>query len=143
MRKYDVTVNNHNYKIEVKDFSSDKAELEVDGKPFTVEVKDIQKSGSPAVKKKAFNGEKKKVVKEQVTPSVSGKTGTVSAPIPGIIIKILVSPGDEVEAGQTLLKMEAMKMENEIKAPKAGRIASIAVKEGDSVAHGQDLFIIG
>jgi 3-methylcrotonyl-CoA carboxylase alpha subunit len=65
------------------------------------------------------------------------------APIPGTVLHLLVEPGQKVEVGQILLKMEAMKMENEIKATSAGIVSKVLIKEGDSVMEGQDLLIVG
>ncbi len=59
--------------------------------------------------------------------------GELNAPMPGKILEILVSEGDEVELGDPVAILEAMKMENELKAPVAGTITKIAVSEGDSV----------
>lgn len=59
--------------------------------------------------------------------------GELNAPMPGKILKLLVKEGDEVELGDPVAILEAMKMENELKAPQAGVISSIAVAEGDSV----------
>jgi biotin carboxyl carrier protein len=66
----------------------------------------------------------------------------ITAPMPGKIVRILVSPGDEVEAGQGVIVVEAMKMQNEMKSPRAGRVASIPVKENESVAAGAVLAVI-
>jgi biotin carboxyl carrier protein len=63
----------------------------------------------------------------------SGSEKFVKSPMPGRIVKLLVAPGDEVEAGRPLLVMEAMKMENEIKAKTAGKVAEIHVKAGEAV----------
>ncbi|MCK5125902.1 MAG: hypothetical protein KAR42_06570 [candidate division Zixibacteria bacterium] len=63
----------------------------------------------------------------------------VIAPMPGLIIQINCSEGDEVAQNQPILVMEAMKMENDIKSPKTGTIKSIAVALGDSVDKGQVL----
>ncbi len=63
----------------------------------------------------------------------------VAAPMPGIITQINCQPGDEVEKGQTLMVMEAMKMENDIKSPVAGKIGKISVSQSDSVTKGQVL----
>jgi len=68
---------------------------------------------------------------------------TVAAPMPGKIVRVLVAPGDEVEAGQGLLVVEAMKMQNEMKASRAGRILSVTVKAGATVAAGEVLATIG
>ena len=61
------------------------------------------------------------------------------APLAGSVFKILVNEGDEIEAGQVLLILEAMKMETEITAPNAGTIAHIGVAVGDAVQGGQPL----
>jgi biotin carboxyl carrier protein len=67
---------------------------------------------------------------------------TVMAPMPGKVVRVLVGQGDEVKAGQGLLVVEAMKMQNEIKASRAGRILSLTVKEGATVAAGEVLATI-
>ena len=66
----------------------------------------------------------------------------VSAPIPGVILKIDVAEGDAVKAGQDLLVMEAMKMENQIQAPASGKVAKIHVKREDAVQQDQLLLEI-
>jgi len=67
---------------------------------------------------------------------------TVRSPIPGRLIKLLVKAGDAVAAGQTLVVLEAMKMENELSAPRAGRIAEVRCSEGAAVEAGQDLITV-
>lgn len=62
--------------------------------------------------------------------------------MPGKILKILVAPGTPVTAGQLVLILEAMKMENEIFAPVAGTVQQIACKEGDSVNTGDPLLVV-
>ncbi len=69
----------------------------------------------------------------------SVKQLNVAAPMPGLIVKINCSEGDEVAQNQPIVVMEAMKMENDIKSPLNGTIKSIAVGEGDSVNKGQVL----
>ncbi|SBT17227.1 Methylmalonyl-CoA carboxyltransferase 5S subunit [Marinomonas gallaica] len=77
------------------------------------------------------------------SPAPAGGGGEdVPAPLAGNIFKILVSPGQQVAEGETLMIMEAMKMETEISAPKSGTVASIHVKEGDAVTVGQALLAI-
>ena len=67
---------------------------------------------------------------------------TLAAPMPGKVVRVLVGPGDVVEAGQGLLVVEAMKMQNEMKASRAGRILSVTVKEGATVSAGEVLATI-
>lgn len=71
-------------------------------------------------------------------PAPAGAAGAVSvnAPMPGNILDVKVKPGDSVKAGDTLLILEAMKMENEISAPQDGTIASVDVRKGDVVDSG-------
>ncbi|HEX9892533.1 MAG TPA: biotin/lipoyl-containing protein [Gemmatimonadales bacterium] len=75
-----------------------------------------------------------------------GKThltgGAVKAPMPGLVVKLLVGPGDQVKAGQSLVVLEAMKMENELKAPGAGLVAAVSVKPGQAVEKGQPLVLL-
>jgi biotin carboxyl carrier protein len=68
---------------------------------------------------------------------------TLAAPMPGKIVRVLVAAGDAVQAGQGLLVVEAMKMQNEMKAPRAGTVLSIGAKEGATVAAGEVLATIG
>jgi biotin carboxyl carrier protein len=72
---------------------------------------------------------------------IAGRLNVV-APMPGKIVRVLVAAGDTVAAGQGLLVVEAMKMQNEVKAPKAGRVVSIAAREGATAAAGDVLAII-
>ncbi len=62
------------------------------------------------------------------------RDGRVKAPIPGLITRVLVEQGQMVEAGQPLLVLEAMKMENEIRAPRSGVVAELNVRPGQDVA---------
>jgi biotin carboxyl carrier protein len=63
--------------------------------------------------------------------------------MPGLIVKILVQPGDVVEKGQVLLNFEAMKMENQLKSPASGVVRELKVVVGDKVEKGQLLADIG
>ena len=76
-------------------------------------------------------------------PAAHGKgPQRLTAPMPGKVVKVLVAPGDAVEAGQGLIVVEAMKMENELRAVKAGRVASVSVSEGQSVDAGAVLAVV-
>jgi biotin carboxyl carrier protein len=67
---------------------------------------------------------------------------TIRSPMPGKVIKIFVKPGDEVEAGQPLIVLSAMKMESEFKACKRGIVREVPVKEGETVENDQLLVVI-
>lgn len=68
--------------------------------------------------------------------------GEVKAPMPGLVLRILVTPGQMVEAGSGLAVLEAMKMENQIKAPAAGVVAALRVDPGTAVEKGQVLMVL-
>ncbi len=77
-------------------------------------------------------------------PAPSAEGGTViEAPMPGKILRVSVSVGTAVKAGDVLLILEAMKMENEISAPSAGTVKEIRAREGDSVNSGDALVVLG
>ncbi|MGE5619526.1 MAG: biotin/lipoyl-containing protein [Sphingomonadaceae bacterium] len=67
---------------------------------------------------------------------------TVKAPMPGLVVQVEVAEGDSVEAGQRLLVLEAMKMENDVVAPRAGRVVQVGVSRGEAVEQGQPLAAI-
>ena len=69
-------------------------------------------------------------------------SGTVTVPMQGTIVKVLVAVGDTVEVGQTICVLEAMKMENAVNAEKAGVVAEIKVAAGDSVGGGDVVAVI-
>jgi biotin carboxyl carrier protein len=93
-------------------------EITISGKRFQVEIED------PRQWKRVAQG-----------PGARG-SGSITASMPGKIVRVLVSVGDEVSAGQGILVVEAMKMQNEMKSPRGGRVIAIAVKENDSVNAG-------
>jgi acetyl/propionyl-CoA carboxylase alpha subunit len=67
---------------------------------------------------------------------------SVKSPMPGRVVRILAESGQEVEEGQALVVIEAMKMQNELKSPKAGRVARVAVGVGDTVGAGEVLAVV-
>jgi glutaconyl-CoA decarboxylase len=83
-------------------------------------------------------------VKASAAPAAkpSGNAETVESPLPGNVMSIKVKPGDSVKAGQVLLMLEAMKMENEIVAPRDATVKSLCVNKGDTVDAGAPLVII-
>ena len=66
----------------------------------------------------------------------------IRAPMPGKVIRVLAKPGESVEAGQGLVVVEAMKMQNEVKSPKSGTVETLAVSEGQSVNAGEMLAVV-
>ncbi len=86
--------------------------------------------------------EPKESKKRKSGTQASDEAGAITAIMPGLIIKILKKVDENINAGETVLILEAMKMQNEIKAPKAGKIKKISVKEGETVEMRQVLAIV-
>jgi biotin carboxyl carrier protein len=74
--------------------------------------------------------------------STASGPARLTAPMPGKVVRILVEPGGEVAAGQGLVVMEAMKMENELRSPRGGRVKEILVREGQAVEAGALLALV-
>jgi len=114
--------------------------IKVNGKEYEVEVEQVGGS-EPVVKqiKSKPQATPVKTVSKSSGPVVQGKEGSlkINAPMPGTILDIKVSIGDQVKKGDTILILEAMKMENEIVAAKDGVVVSINVESGASVESGQ------
>jgi biotin carboxyl carrier protein len=102
---------------------------EVDGIGYAVEAKGLEEP-------KAAGGKRKS------SQSAAEEAGAVLAVMPGLIIKILKNEDDHVEAGETILILEAMKMQNEIQAKVAGTITQMNVKQGENVEMRQVLCVI-
>jgi acetyl/propionyl-CoA carboxylase alpha subunit len=66
----------------------------------------------------------------------------VKSPMPGRVVRVLIEVGQEVEEGQAVVVIEAMKMQNELKSPKAGRVSRVAVDVGDAVGSGDVLVVV-
>lgn len=119
-----------------------KYRITVDGKTYEMDVELIGANGAavqPVAKAAA------PVVSAPAAPAPAAKpaaasTGAVIAPMPGTILKVLKASGDAVKAGDVVLILEAMKMENEITAPSDGVIGSLSLTEGSTVAGGDLLF---
>ena len=144
MKEYKYKINGNLYNVVIGDIEDNIAHVEVNGTHYTVEMEKKPKA-APAPKPVA-----RPVAKPAAAPvaapaakpaAASAKSG-VKSPLPGVILDIKVNVGDEVKKGQTLIILEAMKMENSINADKDGKIAAINVSKGESVLEGTDLVII-
>jgi biotin carboxyl carrier protein len=106
-------------------------EVTVDGWVFTAAVESADRA---ALRERAAHAAK--------TGAPSGRA-LVRAQIPGRVVRLWVAVGDRVEAGERLLAIEAMKMENEVRSPRAGTIESIAAALGSAVELGDELLVVG
>ena len=90
----------------------------------------------------SFNDIQLKVLPRFVDPSTTSIEGGLLAPMPGKISEVLIKKDQKVKAGQSLMIIEAMKMEQTIKSPNAGKISKIMVKKGQQVENGESLLVI-
>ena len=116
----------------------------VDGASHDVAVEKTSEGFGVVIRGDRFDVDLKDAVKGAAIGKVA-HTGPLklTAPMPGKIVKVLVAPGEAVEAGRGVLVMEAMKMENELKVSRAGAVQEIKVKEGQAVEMGALLLVIG
>ena len=151
--KYEYKVKGIDYEVEIQDIEGNIANVIVNGIPFEVEMKQPVKAGKQKVK--LGQSEEQRVKSEvsnsstsaptaDATPKSAPATGgkPVVAPLPGTINDIKVKVGDKVNVGDTVVILEAMKMQNNIEAESAGTIASINVNKGDAVMEGDTLVTI-
>lgn len=133
MKKFKFKIDGSEYEVSINEIEQNIAEIEVNGTPFTVEIEKQDKASS--MNRKAAG--KVAAIK---TPSRSVVANAIKAPLPGNVMKILVSNGQNVKRGDVLLTMESMKMENNILAEHDGIIRHIHVQQGQSVMQ-DDLLI--
>lgn len=136
MKNYKFTISGNNYEVDILEVDGDLAKIEVNGTPYLVEIhREIKQVKTPTLVRPVLREPSKDIEKKD-----QGGKLAIKAPLPGIILEISVKEGDQVNKGQKLAVMEAMKMENEIKAEKDGEIVSVKVTQGQSVL--QDEVII-
>ena len=158
MAKYQYTVKGVDYEVEIQDIEGNIANVTVNGIPFEVEMKQPVKASKQKVKlseeRRAEGSEERRAEGSEESNSSSASAASTSsaptaaagkpvvAPLPGTINEIKVKVGDKVNAGDTVVILEAMKMQNNIEAETSGTITSINVNKGDAVMEGDTLVTI-
>lgn len=141
MKEYRYKINGNLYKVTVGDIEDNNVRVEVNGTPYTVELEKQSKPKIKPVVRTASTSPAAPPAAVTRPASVGSKAG-IKSPLPGVILEIKVKECDMVKRGQTLLILEAMKMENDIKADRDGKVTSIKVSKGESILEGTDLIII-
>lgn len=127
--KYKVTLNGRTYEVEVEA-----------GKAMLLDEYEAIAPAAPATAPAAAPAP---VAAPSAAPAASLAAGEpVKAPMPGVVLKVQVQQGQAVKAGQVLVILEAMKMENEIMCPRDGRVISVSAAKGASVESGTVLCVI-
>ncbi len=146
MKVFKYKINGSPYKVVVQNSDEESVELEVNGTPYLVEIEQKKKKTVTSIQRQGVSSSSvakevaaKPVVKRTV---VAAGAVVVSSPLPGVILDIKVKVGNAVKKGETILVLEAMKMENNIQATADGTIAKISVEKGASVLEGAELIVI-
>ena len=163
MRHYDIRINETDYALDVEEIAHDTFTVHLDdGQLIDVHLRDhsdlAQAQISPQIEarqpslpppiarelpapvSRELPASRPAAVPPVRRPAAAGGANAVTAPMPGVVLSVEVSPGAQVTRGQTLLVLEAMKMKNDIKAERDARVAGVHVGAGDQVKHG-DLLI--
>ena len=152
MKQYKYKINGAQFDVTIDSIQGSIAKVEVNGIPFEVEMQGTtlvegevptqtttETSAAPAAAPAP-------AVAPAAAPAAKGAAGAgtpVKAPLPGVVTKVLVAAGQAVKKGDTVLVLEAMKMENNITAECDGSVTGICVAAGDSVMEGTTLLTIG
>ena len=153
MNKYQYKVKGVDYEVEIAEVEGNIAKVNVNGIPFEVELqKPINAAKHPTMNTPKVDPPKPAAAPKpaqpaaatQPQPAVPAGAGTpLKAPLPGTITEVKVQVGQQVNVGDTVLVLEAMKMQNSIEAETAGQVTSVLVKQGDTVMEGTVLLTIG
>ena len=132
MKNYKLKINGNDYNVDINEVEGQEIKLNVNGEAYVVTVDQEIKQQKPKSAPRP--------VASPVAPAAGAK---VTTPLPGTILDVFVNVGDAVKAGQTVVLLEAMKMENNIEADTEGTVKEVRVRKGDSVLEGDILVVIG
>lgn len=152
-KDYSLKINGHNYDVEIDDVNetSTLAHVTVNGTAYEVEIAGDKAAqvAKPQVAAAAKEANSAQITPSTATPSpriapaaAAGAGRSVKSPLPGTVLGIKVNVGDKVAPGQTLVILEAMKMENNIDADCAGVVKQILVQQGATVMEGDQLIVL-
>ncbi len=148
MKEFTFKINGAEYKCAVEEIEAGKAKVTVNGKMYEVETEKPAAAAKPAAApapKPAAAPAAAPVAPKAEAPKAAPVAGgvQVKSPLPGSVIKVLVSEGQAVKKGDTLLTLESMKMENAIMAEQDGTVKQIAVTPGQNVMQDDLLIVLG
>ena len=135
MKKFNIKVNGISYEVEIEEVK--------DGAPQAAAPKIAAPKVTPKVAAPKVEAPKTAPAKSKEAVAAGAGEHSIDAPMPGKIVKVLVKEGQSIKAGDVLLVLEAMKMQNEIVAPVDGTVKSVSVTAGQTVAAGDTMAIVG
>lgn len=149
MRTYSYNVNGAQYDVTIESIQGQVAKMNVNGVIFDIEIlgAPLAEGDLPAAPATVAPAAAATTPAPAApAPAAKGEAGAgtpVNAPLPGVVTKVLVSAGQAVKKGDTVIVLEAMKMENNITAECDGNVTGVCVDAGDSVMEGTTLITIG
>lgn len=142
MKEYKYKINGNEYAVCINEVNDTTANVTVNGEEYKVEW-EKPKEEKPVVKVQPVAAKPAQATPAPaVAPAAAVKGNAIKTPLPGVIIDVKVNVGDTVKKGDTVVVLEAMKMENNINADRDGKVASISVAKGDTVADGAVLVVL-
>ena len=142
-KEYKYTINGNKYVVAIGEIVDNIATLTVNGEEYKVEMEKEEKPLPHPLPRREGSGNTAETGND-TPPSQGGAGGgsALKAPLPGVITDILVEVGQEVQAGDNVVVLEAMKMANNLQAEKSGTVKAVCVKIGQSVMEDEPLVII-
>lgn len=142
MKEYKYKINGNEYAVCINEVNDTTANVTVNGEEFKVEW-EKPKEEKPIVKiQPAATKPASTPTPTVATPTVAAKGNAIKTPLPGVIIDVKVNVGAMVKKGDTVVVLEAMKMENNINADRDGKVIAVQVTKGDTVADGAVLVVL-
>ena len=141
-KEYKYTINGNQYEVIIGDIAENTATVTVNGEEYKVEMEPELVEEKKVVVRKPVAAESSDNSENSEATANINTNNAIKAPLPGVITEICVNVGDEVNVGDTVLVLEAMKMANNIEAEKAGKITAICVKPGQTVMEDDALVVI-
>ena len=141
MKEYKYKINGNEYAVYINEVNDTTANVTVNGEEFKVEW-EKPKEEKPVVKVQPVAAKPAPAPVATAAPTVAAKGNAIKTPLPGVIIDVKVNVGDMVKKGETVVVLEAMKMENNINADRDGKVVAVQVVKGDTVADGAVLVVL-
>jgi biotin carboxyl carrier protein len=164
MRRYTLRIRDREFDLDVQEIDADRFEVQVGGESYEVTLAGDEELPDASITPEILpghgtaarpfaapaNAAAKPAAVTAPAPAPraalpprrvagAGGTGSLNAPMPGVILEVSVAVGDTVERGQPIATLEAMKMNNVIKSPRPGTIAEVCVTAGQAVGHGDPI----
>lgn len=145
MKVFKYKINGSPYRVVVQKSDDESVELEVNGTPYMVELEPKKKKTISSIQRQVPSSDQKDAATKPIVTRTAVAAGctVINAPLPGVVLDVKVKLGDTVKKGDTILVLEAMKMENNIQSTIDGTVSKVSVEKGASVLEGMELVVIG